>query len=259
MESPYLKQILDLICTYSRYDSHEVIAKRLDLAPRTLRGYWEADKYAGRIPDRNVARFAELLQEILPNEISPASARALLSGHPGTFHNAILPMAGRAWNSLIDEHLQTEPLTITVKPIAGLSFAEPDDEEVSPPATAKMHQRFFFTGLVPFAGEAVLFAEHGGEWRAISISGNERILPVTGTFTVPPRQEDKQRCFRERDKAGLYRYFLIAQRGRMATTLREHLHHANPYPQASLDLLGDWFGSLAPKDRRVLGATIRIE
>jgi len=260
MECRHLKQIVGLIKLYSAYNSNAAIAQRLGIKERTLTGYWEEDKGGGTIPDKNVEAFCDLIVEIIPGASSRSAARALLGGHPVAFHNALLPVGGRAWRMLVDGP-GVQALTVKVKPLATMGFGEVEEETGDEPeTTARLSQRFCFEGVASWRGEAVLFAEHAGEWHALRLAKDERaIILEGGPFTLPPKQKGEQTYLRERTKPGLYRYVAIAQRDKFAPALRELLHQTNPYGQLTLDLIGDHLITVPERSRMVAAAVLLIE
>lgn len=248
MECRYLKQIIALIKLYSVYDSNAAIAGRLGISERTLSGYWEEDKGAGNIPERNVDAFCDLIAEIIPSAASRSAALALLAGHPIAFHNAVLPIGGRAWRALVDGP-NVQPLIAQVKRLASMGFGEVEEVPADKPtANVRLFDRFWFEGHAPWRGELALFAEHGGEWHALTLGQGERLITVSGgRFSVPPVVDGRQTYLRERTKPGLYRYVAIAQRDSFAQPLRSLLHETNPYAQLTLDMIGDHLGEVRSK------------
>jgi len=260
MECRYLKQISALIKLYSVYNSNAAIAERLGISERTLSGYWEEDKGAGNIPDKHVDAFCDLVAEIVPGAASRSAARALLTGHPIAFHNAVLPIGGRDWRRLVDG-AGVQPLVVKVKPLATMGFGEVEEEASDKPAaTVRLFERFWFEGRAPWRGELALFAEHAGEWHALALRQGERTIIIDGgPFAVPPKQNGRQIHFRERTKPGFYRYVAIAQRGKFASPLRELLHDTNPYAQLTLDMIGEQLSAVPEAGRLVAAAGILIE
>ncbi|ASF48514.1 hypothetical protein [Methylovulum psychrotolerans] len=213
------------------------------------------------IPDKNVEKFCELLEEILLKKISKTSAIQLLQGSPLIFHNALLPIAGTAWRDLFREHSVASGLDVVVKPMLSLQFGEPDDEpDGQPAATVKMYQRFYLTGSVTWKGEGVVFAEHMGVWHICEAKSQQRIVQLNrNTFAIPPQDQISPIYFRERGKVGLYRYFVIACKNSFSDVLRSQLHSANPIQQHTLDMLGELFKSYGKDSCQVLGTTILVE
>lgn len=258
MKCPCLKIIVELIKAYSTYDSNALIAKQIGITEATLRGYWDRDKVGiASIPDKNVDAFCELLMHIVPRPLSKDSARQLLQGNAIAFHNALLPVGGRSWQTLIDTFQATTTLAVTVKPEINLGFGEPNDEDsITPDATVPFNRPFFFTGKAPWRGEAAIIAEHLGEWHICTVAQGQRIAPLEGHFSMPPKSIA---ALTERTKPGIYRYFVIAVEGRMPDLLREQLYTANPPEQFRLDMLADSFMDSGKNKCLVWGTTIRVE
>ena len=172
LDCKLLKKKMDLLRSYTTYSSYERLAKRLTLSDTTLRGYWAAEPDGGEIPDKNVGRFVDLLIEVVPGNVSRATAKALLVGHPLNLLNALSPIGGQTWRQIIEEHQLAPPLNVLTQPPLSLGFGEPDDApERQPDATVQLGEKFAFQGQLPWRGEGVLIAEHGDEWRSRSRVG----------------------------------------------------------------------------------------
>jgi hypothetical protein len=258
LEFPQLKQMCDLICSYSTHKSYTAIASRLGLSESTLRGYWELS--GGKVPDKNLGRFSALIQEISPVPLSDDAALNLLRGSPVALHNILLPIEGTTWRDLVDEQALHGPLEITTPPAHIFGFGEVDDNDVVvADAEVPLNERFRFKGRMNWSGEAFLAAEHGGEWHLIPLNGSQRSFVFSaGEFELPPSLDGKARYMREREKSGYYRYVVVAQRGTLSDDARHQIHRANPYSQLDLDLLGSTILQSGSKQRAVMAATLRV-
>jgi hypothetical protein len=260
MEARFLKEACDLLKTYTTYDSYEALAKRLGIAARTLTGYWENDKGVASIPDKNVSKFINLLQEVIGTPLSEESAELLLTSHPIALHNRLMPFSNVAWARLIQKHEQAEPLEITIHPREDLSFGETDDAPFKPQATAAMFQPYSFATKAAWPGEVFLIGERQGEWRLIDLRPGERTMRIDhGEVVVPPPIDGRRRSFREKGRPGFYRYVLVGQKGKFDADLRRDLQQANPLSQLALDLIGDRILALPKPARLVRAALLQIE
>lgn len=250
-----LKQICDLIRILTPYRTYSTIAEQLGITEPTLRGYW--DRYANEIPDAKIDRVAELVQKVAAVPLTREAALNLMRGSSLMFHNALLPIAGDSWRQLTNE---SEKLRIIKRPAHSLGFGEVDEEdEHIADDTVPLKKNFRFEGDIPWSGEGFLVAEHRDEWHVLALSGNERGFQfAAGAFVVPPPRNGKSLYLIEKKNTGYYRYFVIALRGRLLDSLRHQIHRANPYSQSELDLLASIILQAAPKDRKVLAASLRI-
>lgn len=255
MECRWLKEVCDLIRTYSDYKSYTAIAGRLGLGEGTLRGYWE--NYSGHVPDRNADRFAALVQEVVPVPLTREAALDLLCGSPLAFHNMLLPIGGRSWRTLLDEQVE---LQIRVPPAYALGFGEVEGEDMPvADATVALGDRFRFRGHMKWCGEGFLAAEHGGEWHLIALGPNQRSFAFgDGEFDVPLSKDGKPRYLRELETPGFYLYVVIGQKGTLPGSVRHQIQRTNPYSQLDLDLLASLILESDPSDRIVLAATLRV-
>lgn len=255
MECPQLKIIVTLIKEYTQYKSNELIANRIGIKEKTLRGYWDLDAVpVPTIPERNKAVFVELVKEIVSHPLSDQSAQQLLKGSAINFHNALLPPGGAAWQALIDRHSADDKIQVLRKTDLGFAFGESDDEDtVVPDATFSLNQSFYFTANTPWRGEAVVIAEHLGQWHICGVSQTARIAPLNSNpVCIPP----KPIGLRERNNEGIYRYFIVGVKGKFSSLLREQVHKPNP-PQP--DAIADLVMAHGEGNCLVWGATIRIQ
>lgn len=259
METPYLRQVCDLLKTYSDYNSYEKIAEKLGVSARTLSGYWEQDKTVSAIPEKNVPLFVSLLQEVIKSPLSDEGAKFLLTSNPVALHNRLMPFSG-AWGQLLDAHSKEPPLETTIHKF-GMNFGATDDEPFVPQVTAAMYQGFSFQINLGWSGELCLIAEKDGEWRVISLRPGERtIMAGHGKQTIPPPKEDgRKNPLKEKELPGYYRYFLIARRGRFDDTLRHSIAQANPLTSTELDILGNHLLSLPESGLLVRCALMKID
>lgn len=258
MELPNLKQMCDLIRTYTPYTSYTAIAKRLSLSEATLRGYWE--NYGGHVPDKNKRRFAELVQEIAPIPLTEEAAIDLLRGSPLAFHNILLPIGGATWRELVSEHLAHAPLKIMVPPTPTVRFGEVVEEnKVVADATVGLNRPFRIRGRAKWSGEGFLAAEHRGEWHIAQLADGQRSFAFSiGEFDVPPSINGKPRFLTERDKPGYYMYVVIGQKGLLSEGVRSQIHRTNPYSQLDLDVLGSMISQSKQTPHMVLAASLQV-
>lgn len=259
MEAPYLREVCDLLKTYSEYDTYAKIGKKIGISARTLSGYWEQDKFVPGIPEKNVPAFISLLQEVIKSPLSDEGAKLLLTSNPVALHNRLMPFSG-AWCELLDAHKNAPPLETKIHKF-GMNFGAIDDEPFVPQVTAAMYQGFNFTIKLGWSGELCLIAEKDGEWRVISLRPDERtIMAGHGEQVIPPPKEDGSRNpLKEKETAGYYRYFLIARRNRFDETIRHLIAQANPFTTTELDILGSHLLSLPKSGLLVRCALMKIE
>ena len=259
METPYLREVCDLLKTYSDYDTYAKIGEKIWISARTLSGYWEQDKTPAGIPEKNVPAFVSLLQEVITSPLSDEGAKLLLTSNPVALHNRLMPFSG-AWGELLDTHKNEPPLETKVHKF-GLNFGATDDAPFVPQVTVAMYQGFNFIIKLRWSGELCLIAEKDGEWRVISLRSGERtIMASHGEQVIPPPKEDGRRNpLKEKETPGYYRYFLIARRGRLDETIRHTISQANPFKTTELDILGSHLLSLPKSGLLVRCALMKIE
>jgi hypothetical protein len=259
METPYLREVCDLLKTYSDYNTNAKIGQKVGISARTLSGYWEQDKTPAGIPEKNVPAFISLLQEVIRSPLSAEGAKLLLTSNPVALHNRLMPFSG-AWGELLDAHKNAPPLETKIHKF-GMNFGATDDEPFVPQVIAAMYQGFNFTIKLGWPGELCLIAEKDGEWRIISLRPNERtIMAGHGEQTIPPPKEDgSKNPLKEKQAPGYYRYFLIARRGKFDETIRHSIAQANPFTTAELDILGNHLLSLPKSGLLVRCALMKIE
>lgn len=254
MEFPRLKQICGLIRIYSAYTSNSAIAERIGIKESTLRDYWQ--NYGGHVPDKNVAAFVDLVQEIAPVKLSATAALDLMKGSQLAFHRVLLPLEGASWRALLDEQLELE----IGKPPPSLRFGEVEEEDVRvPDETVALNRQFRFHGEALWEGEGFLVAEHLGEWRILSVGGGRRSFEFgAGPFALPLARGTRPVYMVERTKPGFYHYVVVGHRNVLPDHVRHQILRANPVPSLDLDILGSMILQSDPSDRIVLAATLLV-
>lgn len=262
MDAPWLREIVRHIKEHTSYKSNEAVAARLGISESTLRGYWSDNQSDGVIPEKNIKRWIEFIQEIVARPVSRAEAKILLKSDAIHLLNRLSPISGAAWAELFRENENNDPLTVENVPFRkGLGFGEmdDDDEPSSARAIVELYQGFFFSPTPKWPGEGALFAEHRGEWRIIQFLKEVRtILFQHGLVTAPERIDGKQGVLKEKEKPGSYRYMFVAVRGKFGEGLKQDLMQANPLSQMGLDLIAGQVMALPAKDRLIQATSIYV-
>lgn len=250
METPHLRGILKVIIANSKYDSIEKIATRIGKNERTLRGYCED----GKVPDRSVGMFSDLVVEISGLPMSRDTAKQLLNGSPRDMSD-LLRSESLTWLQFLatsEGHVGLFERVLETR-LVQLTGVGQDD---SLPSVKRGEEFYCSTGMSWSLGEGLLVAQFQGSWHILDLAGTgSRILKLQrqsdGSVRFPGRTNRIDHFFCEYDGTGSYRFVFILVSGRFDDAVRSQIRGTNPLSDTKLNQLADLFSRI-DKEKRAL-------
>lgn len=238
MHCAELDLIYEEIKRYSKYKTDAAIASRMGFHRTTIKKSLTIGKNPPNLPKGQHIAFAELLSEVLQQEISVERMCEIAKGSADEFRYLIAPLSGAEWAAAVVEHPDMRPLNVVPKSSLELGFGVTTAAAVKADETISLREFYRFEANVSYRGQGVVIGQTNGVWQLLSLSDDRRIFQFDAQSIVFPTMFDEYNPFvAEGGPIGRYKYYMITQPGAFTAELSMALQCNNPVTSDRLNVI----------------------